>query len=61
MGVPKRRHSKQRSRRRRAANMNLEAPNLIKCPQCHELIVSHRVCPDCGYYKNRKVVESKAK
>lgn len=61
MGVPKSKASKQRGRQRRAANANLEAPNLVKCPQCHELIVSHRICPECGYYKNREVVAAKSK
>jgi len=61
MGVPKRKSSKQRGRQRRAANANLEAPTLVKCPQCHELNVSHRVCPGCGYYKNKEVVAVKSK
>lgn len=56
MGVPKRKQSKQRGRQRRAANMKLEAPNLVNCPQCHALTVPHRVCPECGYYKNREVI-----
>ncbi|HBV99476.1 MAG TPA: 50S ribosomal protein L32 [Desulfotomaculum sp.] len=59
MGVPKRRSSKTRGRQRRAANVNLEAPNLVECPQCHALIVSHSICPECGYYKNREVVAKK--
>ena len=61
MGVPKRKSSKQIGRQRRAANANLVAPNLIKCPQCHELIVSHRVCPECGFYKSKEVVEVKSR
>ncbi|KJS01610.1 MAG: 50S ribosomal protein L32 [Peptococcaceae bacterium BRH_c4a] len=61
MGVPKRKSSKQRGRQRRAANVNLEAPTLVKCPQCHELVVPHRVCPGCGFYKNKGVVEVKSK
>ncbi|MCL6610881.1 MAG: 50S ribosomal protein L32 [Peptococcaceae bacterium] len=61
MGVPKRRASKQRGRQRRAANMNLEAPNLVKCPQCHELIVPHTVCNVCGYYKNKEVLKVRSK
>ena len=59
MGVPKRKSSKQRGRQRRAANVNLEAPNLVECPQCHELILSHRACPACGYYKNKEAVAVK--
>ncbi len=61
MGVPKRRLSKQRGRQRRAANYNLDAPNLAKCPQCRGLTVSHTVCGVCGYYKNREVVKIKSK
>lgn len=61
MGVPKRRASKQRGRQRRAANVNLEAPNLVKCPQCHELTVPHTVCAACGYYRNREVVKVESK
>ena len=61
MGVPKRKSSKQRGRQRRAANVNLEAPNLVKCPQCHELVVPHRVCSGCGFYKNKEVVAVKSK
>jgi len=61
MGVPKRRLSKQRGRQRRAANANLEAPNLVKCQQCHELVIPHTVCPACGYYKGKEVIAIKEK
>ncbi len=56
MGVPKRKASKQRGRQRRAANMKIEAPELVECPQCHVLIVPHHLCPECGYYNGRQVV-----
>lgn len=55
MGVPKRRHSKQRQRTRRAG-WKLEAPKLVECPQCQALMLPHRVCQECGYYKAKKVV-----
>ncbi|MBU4533660.1 MAG: 50S ribosomal protein L32 [Eubacteriales bacterium] len=55
MGVPKRRHSKQRGRKRRA-QWKIEAPKLIPCSQCRALTLSHRVCPECGFYKAKKVV-----
>lgn len=54
MGVPKRRVSKQRKRQRRA-NLKIENPTLVFCPKCHQLKMSHRVCPSCGYYKTREV------
>lgn len=55
MAVPKRKHSKARQAKRRA-NWKLTGPNLIHCPQCHELKLSHRICPSCGFYKNKVVV-----
>ncbi|MDR2090677.1 MAG: 50S ribosomal protein L32 [Clostridiales bacterium] len=60
MAVPKRKTSKQR-KRTRAANWKLSAPNLVSCPQCHEKKLSHKVCPNCGYYKNDLVVAPKQK
>jgi len=55
VGVPKRRTSKQR-KRLREAQQKLTPPHLVHCPQCHAPIVPHRVCPECGYYKARKVL-----
>ncbi len=55
MANPTNRHSKSRTRKRRA-NWKLTAPNLVECPQCHELKAAHRVCPSCGYYKGKEVV-----
>lgn len=59
MGVPKRKRSKVRGRRRRAENMRLDAPNLVACPQCQALIRPHHMCDVCGYYKDRVVKEVK--
>ncbi|MBU7005488.1 50S ribosomal protein L32 [Phosphitispora fastidiosa] len=55
MGVPKRRHSKTRKNMRRA-QQKIEAPRFILCPQCHEPKMPHRVCPGCGYYKDKEVI-----
>ncbi len=55
MAVPKRKQTQTRRDKRRAHD-GLTAPNLGKCPHCHELILPHRVCPYCGYYKGRSVV-----
>ncbi|GAB6138444.1 50S ribosomal protein L32 [Halanaerobaculum tunisiense] len=54
MAVPKQKTSKSRKRKRRT-HKNLSAPNLVECSQCHEYKLSHQVCPECGYYKGRKV------
>ncbi|HHU93044.1 MAG TPA: 50S ribosomal protein L32 [Halanaerobiaceae bacterium] len=55
MAVPKRKTSKSRKLKRRT-HWKLNTPNLIECPQCHELILPHRVCPSCGHYKGKEVV-----
>lgn len=60
MAVPKSKISKAR-RNSRAANWKLETPNLIECPQCHELKQSHRVCKKCGYYDGEQAVAIKSK
>ncbi len=57
MAVPRRRHSKMRVRTRKA-NWKLSALNLVECPQCHELKLSHRVCKNCGYYDGKEAVKA---
>jgi large subunit ribosomal protein L32 len=56
MGVPKRKTSKARRDKRRA-NHGLAEPALARCPQCNEIRLAHRACPNCGYYKGRLVLE----
>ncbi|NMB35100.1 MAG: 50S ribosomal protein L32 [Firmicutes bacterium] len=55
MAVPKRRTSKAKRDKRRA-NWKVKMPGLSTCPQCHEVKLPHRICPHCGYYKNREVL-----
>ena len=60
MAVPKRRVSKTRRDKRRSSVWKMEAPALIKCPQCGEYARPHRLCANCGYYKGREVVKKEA-
>lgn len=60
MALPKRRHSKARRDKSRTHQV-LSSPQLSKCPRCLSLIKSHHVCPSCGYYRGRKVIEIKTK
>ncbi|MDB4637385.1 MAG: 50S ribosomal protein L32 [Planctomycetaceae bacterium] len=57
MAVPKRKISKQRKRKRRS-HMAVTAPQLSYCPQCSTKIPSHVVCPTCGHYMGRTLVET---
>jgi large subunit ribosomal protein L32 len=56
--VQQRRGSKSRKGMRRSHDA-LVAPKHGTCPKCGKPIKSHRVCPYCGFYKNRKVIDVK--
>lgn len=55
MAVPFRRVSKTKKRMRRS-HLALNTPGMITCPNCGEMTLAHRVCANCGYYKNVQVV-----
>ncbi len=56
MPNPKRRHSRSRTGKRRAHDHLVESADSL-CSQCGESTVPHRVCPKCGYYRGRQVIE----
>jgi large subunit ribosomal protein L32 len=58
MPNPKHRHSKARRDKRRAHDF-LATPGVSECPNCHETKLPHRVCPHCGHYKGREVIDIK--
>ena len=58
--LPKRKVSKGRRDRRRSHHA-LKRPQLVTCPQCHEPMLPHHVCPSCGTYQGVKVIEVKEK
>lgn len=55
MANPKRRHSKARRDKRRAHDA-LRTPAMSRCPNCQEMKLPHRVCPHCGYYKDKEII-----
>ncbi len=59
MAVPKKRKGKSRTRARRSITTKVTVPNLSACSNCGEMKLSHRVCPQCGYYKNKIVMQYK--
>ena len=56
MAVPRSKTSKAVTKRRQTINMKLEAPQLVECSNCGNLIQAHRVCPKCGFYRGRQVL-----
>jgi large subunit ribosomal protein L32 len=58
MGQPKRKQSKQRSRKRRGANC-FEIPEFSKDPTDGTLFRPHRVNPKNGMYRGRQVLDVK--
>lgn len=71
MAVPKRRHSKSRKRKRRTHDGCAE-PNIphsqkhrpegqrskrFFCGECNQVKPPHSVCPNCGHYRGRAMIE----
>ncbi|HEY32090.1 MAG TPA: 50S ribosomal protein L32 [Dehalococcoidia bacterium] len=57
--LPKRKTAKARKNKRRSHHAWSE-PTLVECPQCHSPKLPHRVCPTCGSYAGRDVIEIKS-
>ena len=58
MPNPKRRHSKQRRDKRRT-HWKIDGPATGKCSNCGQPKMHHRMCPNCGHYDGRQIVEAK--
>ena len=54
--LPKRKISKGRRDRRRAHDA-IGAPRLVACSNCREMTLPHRMCPHCGHYKGRQILD----
>jgi len=37
--------------------MKRAVPHFSPCPQCGDMKLPHRICPACGFYKDRAVIE----
>ena len=56
MAVPKKKHSKSRTRRRRKINGKLGLPALVTSPESGELVRRHRVDLSSGFYRGKRVI-----
>ncbi len=54
--LPKQRISRHRQGNRRRHHF-IAPLNLVECRNCGELKRSHHVCPNCGMYNGRQVIE----
>lgn len=59
MANPKWKTPRSKTRSRRAANWKLNPVTTVECSQCHQAKLPHFVCPNCGFYDGRKVIELK--
>jgi len=57
MGLPKVKLSKGRKGRRRS-HLALHLPNLQPCPNCKRPRLQHTICPNCGHYAGREVIQT---
>ncbi|MDR2344538.1 MAG: 50S ribosomal protein L32 [Planctomycetaceae bacterium] len=60
MAVPKRKHSNARTGSRRSHD-HKEMVQITYCTGCSTAIMTHVICPKCGTYMDRKIVEPKVK
>ena len=58
MAHPKHKISKQRRNKRRT-HQKLDLPTMATCSNCGTTVLYHRVCPQCGYYRGRLIIEKK--
>lgn len=57
MSTQKQRHTKARRDRARK-ELRLKTKKLVACGNCQAKILPHRVCPQCGFYKGREVINT---
>ena len=59
MATPKKRTGKAKQNARRA-NWKGAVPATTTCPNCKAVVLTHTVCPECGYYKDGFASNKKA-
>lgn len=55
MGVPRSKHTQSRRNKGRM-HLFLKQPTLVSCPKCGKPKKPHTICFNCGYYKEREVI-----
>ncbi len=57
MAVPKSKKSKSKRDMRRSHD-HAKLPNVSTCPQCHEPVLPHHICPECGSYRGKTIIKT---
>ena len=61
MAVPKRKTGKTRQRKRRSQcvklfNRKMSKKQIAICKNCNTVIPSHCICPKCGFFKDKQIL-----
>ena len=57
MAVPRKKHSKARTRRRGSINANIKLPTLVTSPMSGEPVKRHHVDMKSGFYRGKQVFD----
>lgn len=60
MALPKQRHTRHRRDRARK-QYDVTLVKTQECPKCQARVLPHRICPKCGTYKGREMVNTAPK
>lgn len=60
MALPKQRHTHQRRDRARK-ELEMTPTRVVVCEKCAAPKLSHRVCPTCGTYRGRTMIDTTPK
>lgn len=57
MAVPKRKTSKSKRDMRRSHD-HVKIPDVSLCPKCHEPVLPHHICHQCGVYRGKNIIKT---
>ncbi len=57
--LTKKKSSRSHTKERRQHHA-ITQPQLVECPQCHNMKMPHHACSFCGTYDGREVLEKKS-
>jgi large subunit ribosomal protein L32 len=60
MPVARQKHTKARRDRARV-HLEMKTVKTVACSNCSSQVLPHAVCPKCGYYKGKEVVNTMKK